>query len=276
MALSLTQTCAGRPALACSISAARPSSRRGLIMCGEMASFSSALGADVAGDVVEDLGGVAAQRLVAGEEREVGVDAGGARVVVAGAEVGVGDELARLAPHHGRDLGVGLPVDEAVDHLRAGALQAARLADVGGLVEAGLELDERGHRLARLRRLAERGDDRAVARGAVERLLDRQHVGVERGLVQEAHHDVEGLVGVVQQHVLLADGGEDVALEVLHPLGHARGEGRPEEVGAAGAGELGEVGHADQAGDLDDLAGADAERLHDGGGGGRRARRRSW
>ena len=152
---------------------------------------------------------------------------GGARVVVAGAEVGVGDELARLAADHGRDLGVGLPVDEAVDHLRAGAFQAAGLADVGGLVEAGLELDERGDRLARLGRLAERGDDRAVARGAVERLLDRQHVGVERGLVQEAHHDVEGLVGVVQQHVLLADRGEDVALEVLHPLGHARGEGRP-------------------------------------------------
>jgi hypothetical protein len=62
----------------------------------------------------------------------------------------------------------------------------------------------------------------AVAAGAVERLLDRHHVGVARRLLEEAHHDVEGLVGVVQQHVLLADRREDVALVVLHPLGHPR------------------------------------------------------
>jgi hypothetical protein len=38
---------------------------------------------------------------------------------------------------------VGLQLDEAEDDLHAGALQVARPADVGLLVEAGLELDQR-------------------------------------------------------------------------------------------------------------------------------------
>jgi hypothetical protein len=59
-----------------------------------------------------------------------------------------------LAAHHQRQLGVGLQLDEAVDHLHAGALEVARPADVGLLVEARLELDQRGHRLAGLGRLA--------------------------------------------------------------------------------------------------------------------------
>ena len=73
-------------------------------------------------------------------------------------------------------------------------------------------------------------------RGAVERLLDRQHVRVARRLLQEADHHVEGLVGVMQQHVLLPDRGEHVAVVVLHPFGHARGEGRPQQVRAAATG----------------------------------------
>ena len=72
----------------------------------------------VAGHEVERLGGVAPERRVAGEEGDVGVDAGRDRVVVAGAEVAVGAEALRLLAHRQRDLGVGLQVDEAVDHLR--------------------------------------------------------------------------------------------------------------------------------------------------------------
>ena len=62
----------------------------------------------IAGHVVERLGGIAAQRRVAGEEREVGVDPGGDRVVVAGAEMAVGAQAPALAAHDHRDLGVGL------------------------------------------------------------------------------------------------------------------------------------------------------------------------
>ena len=109
--------------------------------------------AGIAGHEIEQPGGVAAQRRVAGEERQVGVDLGGIRVVVAGAEMHVGAQLAALAPHHQRHLGVRLQLQEAVDHLHAGALQLARPADIGLFVEARLQFDHRGDRFAGFGRL---------------------------------------------------------------------------------------------------------------------------
>src|SRR3546814_3469569 len=44
------------------------------------------------------------------------------------------------------------------------------------LVEAGLELDHRGYRLPSFGRVDEGADDRGLLAGAVERLLDRDHV----------------------------------------------------------------------------------------------------
>ena len=52
-------------------------------------------GPGIAGHEVERLGGIAAERRVAGEEGDVRVDLGGDRVVVAGAELAVGAEAAR-------------------------------------------------------------------------------------------------------------------------------------------------------------------------------------
>ncbi len=106
-------------------------------------------------------------------------------------------------------------------------------------------------------------DDGAVARRAVERLLDRHDVRVECRLLEEADDHVEGLVGVVEQHVLLADRREHVAFVVLHAFGHAGSEGGPEEVGAFVEDEFLEVGGADQPVDLDHLVLGDAEFLHD-------------
>ena len=104
----------------------------------------------VAGDEVEDLGDIACDRPIRREIGQIRVDAGGDRVVVAGAEMDVVAQLAVLAAHHKRHLGVGLQLQEAEDHLNAGALQVACPADVGFLVEARLELDQRRDRLARL------------------------------------------------------------------------------------------------------------------------------
>ena len=70
-------------------------------------------------------------------------------------------KLAAFAAHDQRQLGVGLQLDEAVDDLHAGAFEVARPADIGLLVEARLELDQRGDRLAGFGRLDQRLDDRA-------------------------------------------------------------------------------------------------------------------
>ena len=119
------------------------------------------------------------------EEAEVGVDARRRRVVVAGAEVHVAAHGVALAAHDERDLGVRLEADEAVDHVHAGPLERARPLDVVLLVEARLELDEHGDLLAVLGRARERGDDRRVGAGAVERLLDGEHVRVVGRLLEE-------------------------------------------------------------------------------------------
>ena len=172
----------------------------------------------IAGDEIEDARDVARDHRIGGEERQVGVDARRHRMIVAGADVHVGRQRAALAAHHQRQLGVGLELDEAVDHLHAGALQVARPADVGLLVEARLELDQRGDRLAGFGGLGQRADDRRVLGGAVERLLDRDDVRIARRLMQELHHDVERLVGMVDDQVLLPDRGEAVAAVIADAL----------------------------------------------------------
>ena len=79
----------------------------------------------IAGDVVEDARDIAGDCRIGREERQVGVDARRDLMIVAGADMDVAGELAALAAHHQRQLGVGLQFDEAVDHLHAGALEVA-------------------------------------------------------------------------------------------------------------------------------------------------------
>ncbi len=165
----------------------------------------------VAGELVEEAGEVLADLVVGGEEAEVLVEPARLRVVVAGADVAVVAEPALLLADHEGELAVRLQPDEPVDDVHAGLLELPRPADVGLLVEARLDLDEGEHLLAGLGRVDERLDDRAVARGAVEGLLDREHVGVGRGLLEEGDDARrERLVRVVQEHVAPRDGLEDV------------------------------------------------------------------
>ena len=55
-------------------------------------------GPGITGDEVEHPGRVAAQRRVAGKERQVGIDLGGDRMIVAGPEMHVGAQDLALAP----------------------------------------------------------------------------------------------------------------------------------------------------------------------------------
>ena len=141
-------------------------------------------------------------------------------VVVARAEVHVAADALAFAAHDEHDLGVRLEADEPVHHVHALALEGLGPADVALFVEARLELEEDGHLLAVGGGLHQRVDDRRVATHAVERRLDGQHVGVVGGGAHEVDDRVERVVGVVQQDVAVADGGEDVG--VLGALQHRR------------------------------------------------------
>ena len=147
--------------------------------------------------------------------------------------------------------------------MRARPFQPPRLADVRRFVKARLQLDQRCHRFARLCRLAQRLDNRAVAAGAIERLLDRKNIGVARRLLQKADHHIEGLVRVMQQHVLLPDCGKHVAVMVLHPFRHARRERRPQQIAAAVQHQFLQIGNAQQTAHLYRLGLGHMQLLHD-------------
>ena len=141
--------------------------------------------AAVPGEVVEQLGDVGADVVVARQDPEVLVDPRRVGVVVAGADVAVAAQLVAVVAHHEHALRVGLQSDHPVDDVDAGALELFRPVDVVGLVEAGLQLDEHGDLHATLGGADQRPDDRAVAAGAVQRHLDRLHTRVGGGLLDE-------------------------------------------------------------------------------------------
>ena len=120
---------------------------------------------------------------------------------------------------------MGLEADHAVHHVSAGFLQPVRQFYVGLLVEARAQFDDDRHVLAGVRRLDQGIDDRGVAAGAVQRLLDGEHGWVGGGLPQEIHHRCEALEGMVQQQVGLADRREHVGC-VVETTGQARCERR--------------------------------------------------
>ena len=120
------------------------------------------------------------------------------------------------------------------------------------LVEAGLQLDDGGHRLAGFGGVDQRAHDRRLLARAVERLLDRHDVRVERRLPDELHHHLEAFVGVVDEDVLFADRREAIAAMLADALGKARVERRELEVGPVFLDDGREVGHAEEAARLGD------------------------
>ena len=93
-----------------------------------------------------------------------------------------------------------------------GFLERARPADVALLVEPRGHFDQHGHLLVQFGGSLQRGDDRRPGAHAIQRLLDRQDVGIVGRLRQQGHHWIVGLVGMLQQQVALVQHREDVGL----------------------------------------------------------------
>ena len=221
-------------------------------------------GLGIAGDKIEDARDVPRDDRIAGEERQVGIDARRHRMIIAGADMHVGRKRGALAAHHQRQLGVGLQLDEAEHDLHAGAFKVARPADIGLLVEARLEFDQRGDGFAGFGGLGQRPDDRGVGRGAVERLLDRDDVGIARRLLQEIHHHVERFIRVVDDEILLPDRREAIAAMIADAVGIARRIGHEFEIGPVEAGDLPHLVERQHAVDAEHAVVGDAERaLHE-------------
>ena len=201
-----------------------------------------------AGQVVEEVGDVGSDLLVGREEAEVLVAAGGDGVVVAGAEMDIAAQAARLAPHHERRLPVDLESWEAVDDVDAGLLECSRPLDVAAFVAARLDLDEADRLLAALRGVDQRGHERRVVAGAVHRRLDRDHLRIDRRAVDvRLEAGRERVVGVVDKKVAGADRGELLGgrLRRVPWRPSHRHPGVVLEIGPVEAAELAEIGQVE-------------------------------
>jgi hypothetical protein len=168
-------------------------------------------------DVPEDLVDVGADVGIGGEQAEVRVGARVARMVVARAEVRVEREprlavVAGLAAQDERELRMRLEAEDAVHDLRAGVLEPLGPVDVRFLVEARHQLDDDRDFLAALRGLDQRFHQHRVDARAIDRLLDRDDVGVVGRAPDELHHRIERLERVMEQDVVAPDRREDVGL----------------------------------------------------------------
>ena len=171
---------------------------------------------------------------------------------------------AALAADDEQRLAVRLQADQAVHDVRPGLLQLAGPLDVRPLVEARLDLDQDHDLLAPLRGANQVVHDPRIERRSIERLLDREDVGIVGGLLDEAlDARREALVGVVHEQVALSDGGEDVGgLVLVDRLQAGRDHGRPRcgpEIRAVQVGELPQAREVEHAPDLVGLIRVDAE-----------------
>ena len=223
--------------------------------------------AAVAGEVVEQLGDVGADVVVAREDAEVLVDPRRVGVVVAGADVAVAAQLVAVVAHDEHALRVRLQPDHAVHDVDAGALELFRPVDVVGLVEAGLQLDEHGDLHAALGGADQRPDDRAVAAGPVQRHLDRLHPRVGRRLLDERlRRRGEALVRVVDHDRPVAHHRDDRALRFEPDGDPPRRDRRPRpilEVGTVEAVELPQEVEADRAAQAIHVVGVQVELAHE-------------
>ena len=191
-----------------------------------------------AGQEVEQLGEVRSELARGGQQTHVFIGRGGDRIVVPGPDVAVAGDSLALAAHHERDLPVRLEAHEAVDDVHAGLLEGTRPLDVRFFVEASLELDERHHLLASLRRSDQREGHRIRgSRGPVEGVLDRQHVRIRSGLCEERlDRGLKRIVGMVHQHISLLQHFEEVGGSALGTRGEAPLRRRPARARASGPG----------------------------------------
>ena len=148
---------------------------------------------------------------ITGKEPDIRVQPCRLGVVIAGADVHVPSDAVNIAPHHQHRLGVRLEPRQSIRHVDAVVFHRARESDVVLLVEPRLQLDDHRHLLAGFGSFGERSHDRRVARRAIQREFDGQHLRIARRSFEKCFdRRTERLVRMMDEHIALADHVEDV------------------------------------------------------------------
>ena len=142
---------------------------------------------------------------------------------------------------------MGFQFHKAIYRLHAGGFQFARQGDVAFFIKTRLQLNNAGHAFAGFGGFNQCLDNRAVARGAIKRLLDRDHIRIARSLPKELHHHIEGFIGVMHHNILGANGGKAIATEIQDAFGKARRIGREQQIGPVIHDQLRQIGKPKQA-----------------------------
>jgi hypothetical protein len=105
--------------------------------------------------------------------------------------VDVAAQAVVLAPHHQGHFAVRFQADETIHHVNTGLFQLARPMNVAFLVQPRLQLDQCRHLFAVVGGPLQGTNDRRIAAGAIQRLLDSQDTVIHRGGLDEIHDVVE-------------------------------------------------------------------------------------
>ena len=120
-------------------------------------------------------------------------------------------QYSALQPRHQQHLGMGFQSHDAIHHLGANRLQHFGPVDIGLLVKARLELDHHRHLFAFAHRLAQQIHQGRIRTGAVNRLLDGQHIRVVDCGTQKKQDGVKAFKRLMQNHI--------AALQLLKHVG---------------------------------------------------------
>ena len=173
-----------------------------------------------------------------GHQHEVGIELSRTLMEVARGDAG---DIALLGGDVD-ELGVDLQLLVPEDDVDARVLHLLAPADIGLLVEAGEQLDDRGDALAIERSGGERTDDLGVVRYAVKRDAYLGDKGIDRRLLQQPQDVVEALIGEVDAEVTLQD-TLDEALSVAACRGAQRGLRGKAQLATAEVGQRHQVAH---------------------------------
>lgn len=164
------------------------------------------------GQKIKEICGILAEVLAAGEIAQVGVNAGGGGVVIAGAKMDITADGIGFAPDDQAHFAVDLVADQPVNDVDTGFLEFSRPENIVGFVESGFEFDDGGDLFAVADRVHQGADDAGIAAGAIEGLFDGQDVGILGSLFEKIDHGTEILVGMMQEDIAVANGGKEIGL----------------------------------------------------------------
>ena len=148
--------------------------------------------------------------LIVGQQREVGVQTRRFLVEVPGADMAVIALLPVLTALDEQQLAVHLEPGDAELHLDAALGQPMRPGDVGLFIEARGQFHHRQHALAVVHRIEQSIDHPRVRRDAVQANLDALYLRVHGRRLEQIDDVAEGVVGVAQQHIALAQRGQNI------------------------------------------------------------------